>query len=327
MKFKNFIGIDVSKETLDICILQEGVIQEERIGNSAKEIRKFFQKVTGAETLICMEHTGIYNNLLLNHFNKQKYNVWVESARQIKLSLGTVRGKSDKLDAKRIAYYCFRNHDVAKLWEPKREVIQSLKMLLKTRSRLTKVKSQLSVAMKESKRFISKEIYKINETLHKKPLVEIQKALKNVDEQIKRLIYEDQHLARLLKLVKSVEGIGDVVAVNILVKTNEFKDYNDPRKFACHAGVAPFEHSSGKSIRGKTKVSHMADKSLKKLLHLSAMSVIKKGELAEFYNRKVANGKNKMSVINAVRNKLIARIFAVVKRQTPYLKFNNFALD
>jgi transposase len=328
MKFRNFIGIDVSKETLDICMLQGASVKEERIKNSTKEIKKFFRQIEGIipETLICMEHTGIYNNLLLDYFQKQKFNIWVESARQIKLSLGTVRGKSDKLDAKRIAYYCCRNQDAAKLWNPSREIVQKLKMLLKTRERLTKVKNQLSVAVKECKKFINRETYKLNETLHKKPLQEIQKAIKKVDEEIKTLIGADQHLSHLYKLVKSVEGIGSIVATNIIVKTNEFKTYTDPRKFACHAGVAPFEHTSGKSIRGRSKVSHMADKSLKKLLHLAAMSVIKKGELAEFYNRKIQDGKNKMSVINAVRNKIIARVFAVVKRQSPYVKFNDFAL-
>jgi transposase len=329
MKFKTFIGIDVSKETLDICILQGAIVKEERIKNSGKEIKKFFRQIQGIvdETLICMEHTGIYNNLLLDYFQRQKMNVWVESARQIKLSLGTLRGKSDRLDAKRIAYYCCRNQDVAKLWNPTREVILKLKMLLKTRDRLTKVKNQLSTAVKESRRFIDKKTYKLNEALHKKPLLEIQKAIKNVDEELKMLIGADQHISHLYKLVKSVEGIGSIVATNIIVKTNEFKNYTDPRKFACHAGVAPFEHTSGKSIRGKSKVSHMADKSLKKLLHLAAMSVIKKGELAEFYNRKIQSGKNKMSVINAVRNKIIARVFAVVKRNSPYMKFNNFVLD
>ncbi|SFE44289.1 transposase, partial [Spirosoma endophyticum] len=94
-----------------------------------------------------------------------------------------------------------------------------------------------------------------------------------------------------------------------------------PKKLACHAGVAPFEHSSGSSVRGKTRVNHHARKSLKTLLHMAAMSALQvKGELQDYYQRKVADGKNKMLVINALRNKLIHRVYAVVKRGKKYDK-------
>lgn len=89
----------------------------------------------------------------------------------------------------------------------------------------------------------------------------------------------------------------------------------------CHAGVAPFEHRSGSSVRGKTRVSHHARKRLKSLFHLAAMSSIRaKGELRDYYQRKVGEGKNKMLVLNAVRNKIIHRIYAVVRRGEKYDK-------
>ena len=87
-----------------------------------------------------------------------------------------------------------------------------------------------------------------------------------------------------------------------------FNAINDPKKLACHAGVAPFEHSSGSSVRGKTRVNHHARKSLKTLLHMAAMSALQvPGELQEYYQRKVAQGKNKILVINALRNNGAAR--------------------
>ncbi|WP_246082180.1 IS110 family transposase [Spirosoma lacussanchae] len=101
--------------------------------------------------------------------------------------------------------------------------------------------------------------------------------------------------------------------------TDEFKNFAEPKKLACHAGVAPFEHSSGSSIRGRSRVNQHARKRLKFLFHLAAMSAIRvKGELQTYYQRKVAEGKNKMSILNAVRNKLIHRICAVVKRKQKY---------
>jgi len=73
------------------------------------------------------------------------------------------------------------------------------------------------------------------------------------------------------------------------------------------------------SVRGRTRVSKMANMNMKKLLHLGAMSAIQcSEELKTFYNRKVDQGKNKMSVLNAVRNKLISRIFACIKNNRMY---------
>lgn len=88
---------------------------------------------------------------------------------------------------------------------------------------------------------------------------------------------------------------------------------------ACYSGVVPFANQSGTSINGKHRVSSYADKSIKTTLHLAAMSAIRlKNDLREYYLRKVAEGKNKMSVLNAIRNKIIHRIFAVIRSQIPY---------
>ena len=99
------------------------------------------------------------------------------------------------------------------------------------------------------------------------------------------------------------------------------------RRSDCHAGVAPFEYRSGTSVRGRTRVSQHARKRLKSLFHLAAMSAIRiKGELQDYYQRKVAEGKNKMLVLNAVRNKLIHRVCAVVRRGQKYDKIHTPAL-
>ncbi len=128
------------------------------------------------------------------------------------------------------------------------------------------------------------------------------------------LIQDDETLRELFELVTSVDAVGPVTASHMLVVTNEFKSFDCPKKFACHAGIAPFENSSGSSIHGKSQVSPYANKESKKLLHMVAMSAINmEGDLAQYYQRKVQDGKNKMNVINAVRNKIIKRIFACVR--------------
>ena len=105
----------------------------------------------------------------------------------------------------------------------------------------------------------------------------------------------------------------------MLYFTNEFKLYANAKQLACYCGVAPFEHTSGTSVKGKSRVSNFANKRLKKLLHLVAMSTLSSNrELSQYYERKVGGGKNKMLVINAIRNKILQRLCAVIKRGTPY---------
>jgi transposase len=100
--------------------------------------------------------------------------------------------------------------------------------------------------------------------------------------------------------------------------TDNFQKFSSSRQFSCYTGVVPLEHSSRTSIRGKSRVSHYANKKAKQLLNLAASVAIQHKELKQYYQRRVAEGKSKMSTLNIVRNKLVDRMFAVVKRQTPY---------
>jgi transposase len=326
--FTHFIGVDISKETLDFQVLQNNQsVLYSQVANDQSSIRRFFKQLKQVKglnfssTVFCMEHTGIYNQHLLNQLWQQQAQVWLENSRQIKQSLGIQRGKNDRIDALRIAQYAYRFRDQVKLWKPRREVIETLRYLLTMRARLIRSKNQLTVPLKEAKAFMPKYLIKLEQQCFRRTIKSIQADLKKIDEQITALIKSDPQLNHLFTLVKSVDGVGDVVAAHVIVSTNEFKDFTDPRKYACHTGVVPFEHSSGSTVRKKDRVSHLANKTLKTLFHLAAMSAVQiKGELQQYFKRKVAEGKNKMSVINAVRNKLISRIFAVVKRNSLYEK-------
>ena len=146
----------------------------------------------------------------------------------------------------------------------------------------------------------------------KRSLASIEKDLKNLEAELIEFINEDDNLKQLLKLITSVVGIGLVTAINLIVYTNGFTIMRDSRKLACYSGVAPFEYSSGSSIRGRTKVHFMANKKLKCNLHMASLTAIKlDADLKAYYERKVLEGKSKMSVLNAVRNKLLARVVAI----------------
>lgn len=247
--------------------------------------------------------------------------VWVEQSLQVKRSLGLQRGKSDKLDAIRLSEYAYRFEDKCRLWQPARAVVKELKDLVALRNRLLKARKLLKVPIKEMKSSSCENHVPLISKLNTPVLKQLDKQIKAVENQIQQLIQQDERLLQLEQIITSVEGVGSVTAWQVIITTNEFKNITCGKKYACYAGVAPFDHSSGTSIKAKPRVSHLANKQVKQLLHMSALSAtVMKGELNEYYKRKVAEGKNKMSVLNAIRNKLVLRIFACVKANRKYEK-------
>lgn len=326
MQIKHFIGIDVSRDTLDLNVVVDGSSQKHHcIPNRTIDIRSTLNKImksfgaTFDDTIFCMEHTGIYNLPLINWLQSQDGKIWMESGVHIRKTLGLVRGKNDKVDSMRIAMYAYLNRHRIKTWRAPRKLIARLAALLSQRTRLNKAKKQLGTANQEQKLFMDKDIMRSLNTYTQKTIDVINKQILAIENEILSLIKEDEKLNRIYQIITSVAGVGFVTASYILVTTNEFININDPKKYACYSGVVPFEHSSGSSVRGKTRVSQMANKNIKTLLHMAALSTIKKrGDLQEYYIRKVAEGKNKMSVLNAIRNKLILRIFACVNQNRVY---------
>lgn len=148
----------------------------------------------------------------------------------------------------------------------------------------------------------------------------LQQEIDQMESEIKAAIAADQEMGNTYDLLTSIKGIGFVNAVHLILVTGNFSRFSDPRKFACYAGVAPFEHSSGSSIRGKTRVSHLANRKIKSLFTKAATCAIQHDpELKLKYAQKIAEGKPRMSVINMIRFKLITRVFAVIRKQKPFI--------
>jgi transposase len=168
----------------------------------------------------------------------------------------------------------------------------------------------------DDKRFMSEEDYAAKCRRLKRQIGDLETAIAEIECAIKALVNEDETLKRQRKFLLSMDGVGQQTVIKMIVTTNAFRDFRNGRQFCCHAGVAPFSYNSGSSVRSKSRVSNRADKSIKTLLHMAALSMAtqqKSGELRESYTHKVAEGKNKILVLNAVRAKLVLRMFAVAK--------------
>jgi transposase len=329
MKKKEFLGIDVSKEKLDTCIYtsrEQAVFENSRAG--LKKLMHWLEKqsVNLEKTLICFEHTGRYDVTLQVYCEEQKLDYVKVSGLQVKRSLGIKRGKNDRVDALRLAEYVYLHQEKINTTHLASTHLIRLKALLSLRSRLVRTRAAYMASIKQDKSCLDLKISDPLIQSQQKLIHTYSKQIQKVEDEIIRVIDQDPVIKQQHQLATSVVGIGNITASYMIVYTNCFKSFKNSRKFACYAGSAPFEHTSGSSIHGKTRISNYANKLMKTLLTNAALSAIKHdAQIKLYYQRKVDEGKPKKLVINNVRNKLIGRVFATINRGTPYVKLNKFA--
>lgn len=266
--YTHFLGVDVGKDTLDVALLSADhrLCDQQQLPNEPAAIRRWVKdlvrRVPGfslVHCLVCLEHTGLYNRPLLAALQTLAVPAWVERAAHLKACMGLVRGKTDKVDAERIARYAARYRDQAKLWQPARPVLAELDRLLARRSRLVKVIRMLQTPLSGSQGFFSATEQRAEERGCAASLAALRADVQAVERAIKALLRDDPALTHLYERLSSVPGIGLVTAAEVLVTTNEFTTSADPKQYACYAGVVPFEHSSGQR-RGRPRVSQQANK-------------------------------------------------------------------
>ena len=321
MKQCIIIGVDVSKSTLDIYFKPSETFQH--ITNTAAGFRSFYlhlQKQSDQQhVLVVMEHTGHYSRRFEEFLRSKNIAYCKIPALQIKRSLGITRGKNDKIDAERIAEYGWLRKDTLKADEAVPPAILKLQSLLSLRKKLVADRAGYTGRLKEMKNTGVCNSVAIELKCQQRMIKYFTAEIIKVEQEIKKLISTNESLEKTTALLQSIRGIGWIVSVSMICYTNNFTKFSTARKFNCYAGIAPFTHESGSSIRGRSRISHLANKEAKALLNLAAFSAIRNDyELKQYYQRRVAEGKRKMSCINIVRAKLVSRMFAVIKRQTPF---------
>jgi transposase len=325
MKYSHFIGVDISKSKLDISVYDgKQTLAQEICKNDNLSIKKTLKNLEKkgiilSDSLICAEHTGMYSFSLIQAAKSLNVPLWLDNPAEIKLRSGVQRGKNDKVDSERIALYAYRYQDVASPYESNDEIIEEMKYLLSERELLVVDKAKYLGQIKDQKGHMPTTYYNNKVKRFKQLIKSLEKGIGSIEIQLDTLLKIDKVLKRQYDLITSVLGVGKQVAIQTLVSTRGFKSFTDARKFACHVGVAPFSYMSGSSQRSKRRVSHRANKKLKQLFHMAALSAVQvQGEMRDYFLRKVADGKNKMTVINAIRSKIIHRIFAVIKNNKKY---------
>jgi transposase len=321
-KEERIVGIDVSKNKLDA--VAHGSQDHTCTSNDVQgheRLLEWMEKLASSrkKLLVCFEDTGLYSMALEVFLSEKGIAHSKVPGLEVKRSSGIKRGKDDKVDAKAIARYAHQKREELRLSRMPSGTITRLKELASYRERLIEQKRVHETSRKEKEgtvpdgygsSFVLEQEEELKDILNER--------IEKVEEKIEEELNNDEKLKEQDRLLRSVSGFGRTTALQMIVLTEGFEKFRKARKFNCFAGVAPFPDSSGKMDKG-SKVSHLAHKRMKSLLHVAAMAALKSDpEIRSYYERKVKEGKNKMSVLNAVRNKLVGRAFAAIKRGTPY---------
>ena len=325
--YVDVIGIDVSKLTIDAQIHLRAVHRV--FSNTPKGYRALLSWV---ETYLkeqvyffCFENTGHYSSNLSVYMSENDIDYVEENPLAIKRSAGIVRGKTDKLDSAMIARYAWIYREELVLSSPKEQDIQELGRLLSFRDQLVRDRTGKMSSLKEMQNLLSSPSTDDCCRIIKKTIHYLTKQIVALEDHIKKLMKKDESLQRNYELLNTLKGVGLILSCQILYHTGNFKRFDSWRQFSSYCGVAPFEHSSGTSIHRKNRIHHIGDRKMKTLLTLASVSAIQyDSELKQYYKKKVAEGKPKMVALNNVRNKILSRAFAVVKRGTPYVELQRF---
>jgi transposase len=322
---KIIFGIDVSKNKLDVfCKDSNEHFEVDNSSEGFDKLLKFIEvhNYQAQDIWIAFEKTGAYHKALETFCLSNFFTYFSLNALDLKRSMGLVRGKNDKIDSIRIAKYVYEKKETLKPSECNHPAIDKLHSLMSLRDLMVSDRSKYTARMGEDIKVSKIPLNDIRIICQQNIIEDYKTKIENLEKEIHAIIEENKSIEENYTFITSVVGIGMVTAVHILVRTNNFEKFDDPRKFACYCGIAPFSNSSGKS-QGKTRISHLGDKKLKSLLDMNAkVAILYDPELRQYYESKIAQGKHNKVARNIVRNKLVYRIFAVVRKKSTFLKKN-----
>ena len=337
MKKTLFIGIDFAKanfvasallgEDPDPICLPKSFSNDDK---GAKSLISWIVKLLPetcslSDVLVCGEHTGSYSLLLPRRLFDAGIDCWLENAVCIKNGSGRiVREKSDSADATMIAEYARTFYQKrVRLFVPESPVLSELRECNDIRRRLVKEQAGLMCKRHDAEVRLkakpgSKAIV-MNIKILDRQLAYIKEQIAKVDRQMCSLIRADKKLTRINDIIVSINGVGPVTAIALIVLTSGFTTFSSKRSLACFLGIAPFRSESGTSIQNGSHRSRQADSYYSGLLYMVAVSAMSwNPEIALYKERLLKKGKPKLVIINNIKNKLITIIWAMVKNDTLY---------
>ena len=323
MKNKSFIGIDISKNVIDASIFREGAdiksFPHAVFDNSRKGFKELCSwlktcRVVLSQALFGMEFTGCYSMELEKFLTAKKYQFCMLGTHIVKHHPIGPRDKSDKIDSAKIADFLYRydGTECTKPYKLPSDTLMKLRTLVRKRKFLVEQRTSFMNAIQTLGK-------KGDTAIYAKYIHALDMDIKRIEQEEEELIAKDGDLLNTYRNLLTIPGIGLVNAINAIVITRNFTAFGTARQYASYVGVAPHLHTSGTSVRWRARPSARCDGQAKADLSMAALRAVETDmELSTFYKRKLG-GKNdpdtKRKALNAVKFKLILRIFAIGKQK------------
>lgn len=314
----SWIGIDVSKDTLDVCLLRAtGKEKHKQFSNDASghaKLLRWVQHLAGQEVChFCLESTGSYSTAVAHFLAEAEQRVSIANPARIKYA-GLAQGagnKTDKADARLIADYCRKENPT--LWRAATPEVRLLVALVRRRH------SVQELVVQEQNRLSAPGLPAQVRTSLKKMIRVLEREVQHLQQQIKAHIEKHPGLKADKELLLSIPGIGETTAHELLGEMPDVRQFASSQAMAAYAGLCPREHSSGTSVRKRSRLSKTGNAHLRKALYFPAVSAMRCNPLVRaHYERLRENGKGKMVALGAAMRKLLMICCGVLKSQQKF---------
>jgi transposase len=321
-----FVGLDIAADSFVASVYEapgKPVTTKEAVENNLDGFSALIswlkeQGIDNSNSIICMEATGVYSELIAHYLLSCSFKVCVEPPLKVKRAFDPVGHKTDPVDSRQIAEYAYRFKDELKFWQPKHEIVEKIKQLLTAREQFTKQ----SVAMQNSIKAYERHVIKVPLIInaHRETLKELKKHISNIDKELDKLVRQNPTIFKISNQLKSIPGVGLLLAAELIVTTNAFSDISNYKTLSAFLGICPYQHSSGTSVYKRARIRNFGPSYARKLLMLAARSVVAAHNktFIKYYERKLAEGKAKRLVLNNISNKIIKIACSLVKNNMQY---------
>ena len=322
------VGIDVSKDTLDVVFSTMDIQQHVKIKASRKfantslgfkQLQKWIEskRIGDVELRILMEATGIYYEQLAWFLYEKEHAVSVILPTKAKRYLQAIgnKSKNDNMDAKGLARMGLEQR--LPLWKPLSKSIYHLRLLTR---QLEDFNNQHTVFSNQL-HALSHSAYSVKEVEKglKKMLRELEKGIYQLEKAIEKLIKEDEVLYSKVKKILSIKGVGLKTIAVLLAETNGFASFENQGQLVSYSGYDIIENQSGKRS-GKTRMSKKGNAHIRRAMHMPAFGVVRFQEtpFVSLYERLIRRGKTKMQAYVAVQRKLLILIWTLWRKDQAY---------
>jgi len=324
-----FVGIDVASISFYAAVgkAKDGswnlITNPHKFENEYDSMPRFLswgqqQQINSQNAVICMEATGVYNEVLAHFLVANGYAIAIQPPLEVKRAFKPVGHKTDPVDSAQIAEYAYRFLDELRYWKPRAELLEQIKTLLATREQLCAQKTAHLNTLKALQRKVVRT--PLAEQVLEKEESQLKLHIREIEKEIERLIDQDPTYRNFVGLILTIPGVGLLLAANLLVTYQANPQYFHPKSLAAFIGICPFQHQSGTSVLAHSTSRHYGPPALRRLLFLAAMSVrMHHPQFRLYFSRKILEGKSKKLIINNIANKLLKIICAVVRTQTPFI--------